>query len=141
MAKKKKATKKGKKIKSVRVKPKAKILKTVTKTKKSTVMQSVYTLSFTGSIIILLAGIIFLLTSITKPFVALFTTSNVLLALPNIICGLVMLIATAQIRKNPKASAIIIMFFSVLALIFEPYGFIVGPILGLLGSIILLARK
>ncbi len=140
MAKKrrKKVKRKKKKAKVRRVKVKVKARKAV---RKPTTAQAVYTLSFAGGIIVLIAGIIALFFSGLFALIPIAGTLALLAALPNIVCGIVLLIATKAIRKNPRSAAIIILLFSIIALIFPPHGFIVGPLLSLIGSIVLLVRK
>ncbi len=146
MAKKRKSRKKSKRSKKTekrqvkrkakkkvrRVKTRARPMRKMPRERAPTTIQSAYLLFLTGSIIVFVAGIL-----------ALFFDQ---LALPkyifwSIFCGLGMLIATALIRKAPKIIAMVILLLSIVALILPPHGFIVGPVLALIGSVILLLKK
>ena len=137
MAKKrKKAKKRSKKRKVKRVKTKVKAMKkTGILTSKK---QAAYTLSLTGGIIIFVAGILALLFSNILPTTIIGSYVD---RVVSVSCGALILLMTAVIRRNAKTAGIIILLLSVIALIFKPYGFIMGPVLSLIGSALLLIRK
>ena len=121
---------------------KAKVMKKVKKVESRTSpKQSAYMLSLTAGIIVVIAGILAILQ--LRPF-ALVGETIVGIAvgsLINIISGIILLLATVGIKRTPRISAIIILVFSIVALIVPPYGLILGPLLGLVGSVILLIRR
>ena len=63
------------------------------------------------------------------------------MTIASIVCGLVIIAMTTFISRSPKASGILILLFSIAAIIIRPYGLFFGPILSLIGSLILLIRK
>ncbi|UZE93853.1 MAG: hypothetical protein IB618_03760 [Candidatus Pacearchaeota archaeon] len=140
MAKKRKA--KRKKVKTRRkvrrVKTRARA-KRVAVTKAPTTVQSAYTLCVAGGIIVLIAGVLALFFS--SVFALTQIAGTLIDHIISLICGAVLLITASSIKKSPKSAAIITLLFGVIALIFPPHGFIVGPILSLIGSVILLVRR
>jgi len=143
MAKRKKRKvkrKKSKKKKVRRVKAKTKAMRKVKPVKKTNVAQSAYTLTMAGGIIVLIAGILSLFFSSLFSLIPIAGTI-IVAALPNLVCGIVLLASAATIKKNPRSAGIIILVFSLIALVFRPHGFIVGPVLALIASIVLLVRK
>ncbi len=135
MAKKRKV-KARRKVKSRRkvgrVEPGVKAM-VVEKRAKPIAVQAAYNLCLAGSIILLIAGILSLIPG--------FSVTNLVDIFANLLCGAVILIATISMKKVPVISAIFILLFSVIALLFPPYGFIVGPVLSLIGAIILLIKR
>ena len=122
---------------------KAKVMKKVMKKVESRTSpkQSAYMLSLTAGIIVIIAGILEILK--LTPLVTAGTTiiGIALSPLINIVSGFVILVSTVGIRKNPRIAAIFILVFSIVPFITQSRGLILGPLLGLVGSVILLIRR
>ncbi len=129
---------KRKKVVRAKTKVKTKVKAKVVKAKAVSTIQSAYLLTITGAIITLVAGVLAALFVATLTF--FLGGVGALASLPNIICGIVMLITTRTLRKNPRTSSIVLLVFSIIALITPPFGFIVGPILTLIASILILVK-
>jgi len=107
--------------------------------------KSAYTLGLAGGFVILISGILTVLgikvwedVSWMPNIIGTVATSMAV----GIISGLVILIATASAKKNPRLSGALILIFSLIALATPPmYGLIFGPVLSLIGSILLLMKK
>ena len=135
MAKKKRKARKIKKVKKVK---RVKLRTEAFGAKKTNLIKSAYTLSLAGGIIVLLGVLL-----------GLFVGDKVLLRPENpdmhlifgAVCGVVILIATSLIKKIPKTAAVLIGLFSIFAWIPYPYGLVFGPILSLIGSVIVLVKK
>lgn len=150
MAKKRKVKKKAKKPKLKKVKAK-RVKVRIAKRKMPAKMKAVkaprmparfeaaYTLSLAGGIIILIGGILAILAlKIWGEQVLAMTTIGMAVGL---VCGLAILIATAASRRKPRMAGIVVLIFSIIALATPPtYGLIFGPILSLIGAIMLLRR-
>lgn len=103
-------------------------------------IKSAYVLGTAGGLIILISGILAILG--IRIWGAEAITASVVNMAVGIISGLAILIATAAARKNPRVSGIVVLLFSLLALVTPPtYGLIFGPILGLIGAVLLLLRR
>ena len=98
-----------------------------------------FALNLIASLILLISGIVYLFVPIQ---VAYWTSFEKILIfeIMNIIIGLGMLVSKLTLKTNPREASVFILVFSILALIFPPYGFVVGPIIGLIGSIMILAK-
>lgn len=136
MAKKRKV-KKAKKVKKIKVK---RVPLVVPKAESVTSLKASYTLGTAGGLVILIAGLLAILgIKIWGPEAIAVTTVNMAVGL---ISGIAILIATATARKKPRMSGIVILIFSLLALATPPtYGFIFGPVLSLIGAVLLLMKK
>ncbi len=97
-----------------------------------------HAVSLIAAIIVLVASIIFL----TPWKVNLFGTANAspVFGIIGIILGLGMLIATLLMRRNPREASVFVLVFSIIALILPPSGFVIGPIMGIIGSVLVLAK-
>ena len=142
--KKKKAKKKARKVRRVKAKAKVrrarpKLAMKRAKPSRPTSLQAAYTLTMAGGIIVLIAGILALFFS--SVFALTSIAGSLIDHLVSLICGVILLITASTIKKNPRNAAIIILLFSIIALVFPPHGFIVGPILSLIASIVLLVRR
>jgi len=102
-------------------------------------VKSAYVLGLAGGLVVLIAGILAVL-GIKIWGTQAITTSVINMAV-GIISGLAILIATAAAKKNPRLSGIIVLVFSFIALMTPPYGFIFGPVLSLIGAVLLLLRR
>ena len=110
--------------------------------KKPSNVKAAHTLGLAGAVITLIAGILWAIASILQRSVN--SISWIVIGdfgIVNIICGIVMIVAVSSFRKNIKNAAWFLLVFSILALIFPPAGFVVGPILSLVAGILLLMRK
>ncbi|MCS7134475.1 MAG: hypothetical protein NZ889_01290 [Candidatus Pacearchaeota archaeon] len=95
----------------------------------------------TGSIIILLAGILWLFGFLLDWQLEAFTWFSFGdYGIINIICGLVILITSVTLKKNFLAGGFVLLIFSIIALIAPPAGFVVGPVLGIIAAILALVR-
>ena len=108
-------------------------------------MKSAHVLGLAGGFVILISGILAILgINVWEgmqfiPNVIGTVATNMAVG---IISGLAILIATATARKNPRLSGAFILVFSLIALATPPmYGLIFGPVLSLIGSILLLMKK
>lgn len=145
-SKKKTKTKTARRIRPKTVKKKKETTKK--KQKQSTrqaIRQAAYTLCMSGSIIVLAAAILALIfpamlssfgfsETLTLFRMILFTSIS-------LVSGIILLIATKKANRHPGVSGIIILVFSIVTLMLPPYGFIFGPLLSLIGSILLLIRR
>ncbi len=104
----------------------------------SSVVTTDHAVSLIAAIIVLIASIIFL----TPWKVGLFGTANAspVFGIIGIILGLGMLIATLLMRRNPREASVFVLIFSIIALIIPPSGFVIGPIMGIIGSVLVLAK-
>ena len=93
------------------------------------VVQAEHILGLVGGILVMIAAIISIAGAIEL-------VSSVI----SFVCGALMIILVYAIQKNARVSAIFLLVLSVLALILVPHGFIIGPVLGLIGAIIVLAK-
>ncbi len=98
-----------------------------------------FALNLIASLIVLISGIVYIF--IPMQFPAIIGVERILIfEILNIVIGLGMLISTLTLKTNPREASVFILVFSILALIFPPYGFVIGPIIGLIGSILVLAK-
>jgi uncharacterized membrane protein len=126
---------KKRKIKKAKLKAKAKRAVTA-----PTAMKSAYVLGIAGGLVILIAGILAILG--IKIWGTTAIAASVINMAVGIISGLAILIATATAKKNPRLSGIVVLLFSLLALATPPtYGLIFGPVLSLIGAVLLLLRR
>ncbi|UCD20916.1 MAG: hypothetical protein JSW08_04070 [archaeon] len=102
----------------------------------------VHVLGIAGGIVTLLAGILWLLGSLFSWSLEAFTWFSFGdLGLINIACGLILLLSAATLKKNFLGVGLVLLIFSIIAIIAPPGGFVVGPILGLIGGIIALVKS
>lgn len=102
-------------------------------------VQAAKILALSGGIITLLAGILAMLFA---SVLTLFMSGlGALIAVPNIIAGIVMLITVWTIKTKTQCSAIILLVASLIALVTPPMGFVVGPVLSFIGALVLLIRR
>ena len=59
----------------------------------------------------------------------------------SLIAGILMVALTWHTVRRPRVSAIFLLVLSIVALIMPPSGFIIGPLLGVIGAIVVLARS
>ncbi|MEM2031374.1 MAG: hypothetical protein QXG83_00980 [Candidatus Pacearchaeota archaeon] len=134
----------AKKTKRVSKKTQArKVEKKVLKVEKKVVqpVTAIHLLGITGGIITLLAGILWLLGSLLSWKLEAFTWWNLGdLGIINIVCGFVLLVVAATLKKNFLATGLTLLVFSIIALLVPPAGFVVGPVLAIIGAIIALVR-
>ncbi|MEM1535918.1 MAG: hypothetical protein QXQ82_01890 [Candidatus Pacearchaeota archaeon] len=134
----------AKKTKRVSKKTQArKVEKKVLKVEKKVVqpVTAIHLLGITGGIITLLAGILWLLGSLLSWKLEAFTWWNLGdLGIINIVCGFVLLVVAATLKKNFLATGLTLLVFSIIALFIPPAGFVVGPVLAIIGAIIALVR-
>ena len=136
-SKKAKKVRRVKRVKRVKIKTKAMKFKVVGQGRQTT-KQSAYTLALAGGIIMFVAGILTLFFSNVLPITIVGSFTERIISLAS---AVIVLVTATAIRKTPKNAAVIILVFSIVALIFKPYGFIVGPILSLIASAILLLKR
>lgn len=95
----------------------------------ATPTQAEHVLGFVGGVIVVIAAIVMLIIAFNvEPLISL-------------ILGIIMVLLTAFIHQRPRVLAIFLLVLSLIALIVPPNGFIIGPILALIGAIIVLARR
>lgn len=100
---------------------------------------SIYGLNLAAGIVTLLAGILVLFFG--NLFALFELPLGSMAALPNIVCGAVILILTlVTMKRHFRLTNVFVLIFSLIALATPPNGFIIGPVLGLIGSIYALAR-
>lgn len=107
----------------------------------SSVVHKEYVLSLIGSIIVIATAILFL--AFPKNFglgFVLFPKVTMLLGLLNLASGVAMFITTLSMKSNPREAAVLILVFSLVALIFPPNGMIIGSIFGIIGSVLVLIK-
>lgn len=97
---------------------------------------AIHWLGISGSIIILLAGFLWLIGNLLLWEMEIFTWFNFGdIGIINIICGLVILITSLTVKKNFLTAGTILLIFSLIALIVPPAGFVVGPALSIIAAI------
>ncbi|MCX6742576.1 MAG: hypothetical protein NTX24_05425 [Candidatus Pacearchaeota archaeon] len=101
-----------------------------------------YTLNIVASVIVLIASILFVIfPEQVGGFSALPTSSFVsLLGVLDMVIGLAMLISSAFMRIDLRQASVFVLAFSVLALLFTPHGFVMGPLIGIVTSLVVLAK-
>ena len=99
-----------------------------------------FALNLIAALIVLISGIVYIFVPMQFPSSLISVEKILVFEILNIVIGLGMLISTLTLRKNPRGASVFILVFSILALIFPPYGFVIGPIIGLIGSILVLAK-
>jgi len=102
------------------------------------IVKTDYALNMIASIIVLVSAILFLVVPIE--FTLISFPNAMLFAGLNAVIGAGMLLATLSLRRNPREASVFILVFSIIALIFPPHGFVIGPIIGIVGSLIMLAK-
>ncbi|MCX7998610.1 MAG: hypothetical protein N3A69_06615 [Leptospiraceae bacterium] len=133
------AKKRSKKIKIKKAVAKAKksevpTAKVAKETGETTPAQAEHILGFVGGILVVIAAVIAWLAFLRG---GIFEWTY----FASLILGILMVALTWHIPKMPRVSAIFLLVLSVFALVLPPNGFFVGPILGLIGAIIVLLRK
>jgi hypothetical protein len=108
-------------------------------TKTMSPVTEVHVLGVAGGIVTLLAGILWLIGSLLHWQLQMSIFGD--LGIINIVCGLVLLISSATLKKNFLATGLVLLVFSIIAFIAPPAGFIVGPILAAIGGIIALVKS
>ncbi|MEM4703058.1 MAG: hypothetical protein QXP53_01055 [Candidatus Pacearchaeota archaeon] len=103
---------------------------------KPTPLTAVHILGIVGGIITLLAGVWFLgnLHGLWH-FEPLWTSFGDL-GIVNIICGIILIVAAASLKKNFLRAGLVLLIFSIIALFVPPMGLVVGPVLAIIGAII-----
>ena len=101
-----------------------------------------YLLNIIASVIVLIASILFVIFPGQIGGFSLLPMTNLvnLLGVIDIVIGLAMLISSAFMKINLKEASIFVLMFSVLALLFTPHGFVIGPLVGIVVSIAVLAK-
>jgi chromate transport protein ChrA len=105
------------------------------------VEHTAYVLGLVASIIIIVAAILFLVfpANFGVKF-ELFPRVTNLLGLLNLVAGVAMLITTFSMKANPREASVLILVFSIIALLFPPHGMIIGAVLGIFGAILILIK-
>lgn len=120
MAKKRKARVKGKvTVKTIEEKPIAK-----------SVVEAEHLLGLVGGILVIVAAVISAIAMI-----------DIVYAIISLACGVLMLASVYSIKRKPRISAIFLLVLSIIALILPPNGWLVGPILAIIGAIIVLVKS
>ncbi len=129
------------KRKKRRVKASRKV-KTVKK-KKTSMMKVAYLIALIGGIVTLIASGIAILfafgiTFLTVFLAAIFAKAILTLAVIGAVCGILMLYAAKNLKRQPKKSAILLLIVGIIAMIVSPLG--IGGILAIIAGIIILAE-
>jgi hypothetical protein len=133
MAKKKKRGK----VKRVRSKPQKKIVERQSR-ENFKLVKTDFALNLIASIIVLVSAILFL--TVPIQFTLISFPKAILFAILNAVIGAGMLLATLSLRTRPREASVFMLVFSIIALIFPPHGFVIGPIIGMIGSVVVLAK-
>jgi hypothetical protein len=117
----------------------------VQKQSNTSIVAADYALNLIASIIVLVSVILFILLPwkfrVIQFLPNLSVLSQVLIfGIIGLLVGIGMLIATLVLKFNPRESSVFILVFSIIALIFPPHGFVIGPIMGIIGSILVLVK-
>jgi len=105
-------------------------------------LTEVHVLGIAAGIIILIAGILWLLSNLLSWQLAAFSWFAFGdLGIINIACGLIILIVSATLKKNFLGTGLMLLVFSIIAVVIPPAGFVVGPILGLIAAVIALVKS
>jgi hypothetical protein len=120
-------------------------VETVTKKEASVVVATDYALNLIASIIVLISEILFIVLpwkfKVVQFLPDLSVLSQVLVfGIIGLLVGIGMLIATLVLKFNPREASVFILVFSIIALIFPPHGFVIGPLMGIIGSILVLVK-
>ncbi len=110
-----------------------------TSTKVMNPVTEVHVLGVAGGIVTLLAGILWLIGSLLHWQLQFSIFGD--LGIINIVCGLVLLISGATLKKNFLATGLVLLVFSIITFIAPPSGFIVGPVLAAIAGIIALVKS
>jgi len=129
--------KKKKRGKSENLKPQKKIAGKETR-EEFELVKTDYALNMIASIIVLVSAILFV--AVPLNFTLISFPKAVLFAILNAVIGAGMLLATLSLKTNPREASVFILVFSIIALIFPPHGFVIGPIIGIIGSLMVLAK-
>jgi hypothetical protein len=101
-----------------------------------------YTLSVVASVIVLIASILFVIFPEQIGGFSEISMANSVsfLGVLDIVIGLSMLMSSAFMKINLAKGNIYVLAFSILALLFAPHGFVIGPLIGIVTSIVVLAK-
>jgi hypothetical protein len=101
-----------------------------------------YTLNIIATVIVLVTAILFLIFPAQLGGFSILPKAELvsLLGVLDIVIGLALLIAALFMKNNIRDSNTFVLVFSVLAIIFPPHGFFIGPLIGIITSIIVLAK-
>ncbi len=102
------------------------------------IVKTDFALNLIASIIVLVSAILFIVVPIN--FTLISFPKAMLFAILNVVIGAGMLLATLSLKTNPREASVFILVFSIIALIFPPHGLVIGPIIGIVGSVIVLAK-
>lgn len=124
----------AKKRSRTKTKVKTRKISALPRQKGMNMMNIAYILALIGSIFVLVySAILALGLTVLSFFVG---GVAAILAVPGIICGLLMLIATGNLKKKPKSSAILLLVVSIIALIPAH----LGGVLGIIAAILVLVE-
>jgi hypothetical protein len=117
-------------------------LKRAVKPKKpeTTPAQAEHILGLSGGILVVVASIVAIILNLTGSVIFPGMGSSVIWPIIGLIFGIVMILLTWHIARNPTVAGIFLLLLSLLSLMLPLYGFIVGPILGIIGAIIVFVK-
>ncbi len=123
---------KKRKVKAKKVKSRRKVMRApkAPAARQVSVVQSEHILGLVGGILVMIAAIISMMGAM-EPVASLIS----------FILGALMIVLVYVIHKTARVSAIFLLVLSLFALILAPHGFVIGPVLGLIGAVIVLARR
>jgi hypothetical protein len=112
------------------------------KSEKSSVLSFIkmeFALNLIAALIVLVASIVYIFVPMQ---ITTYTNFQKILVFEilNVVLGVGLLISTLTLRTNPREASVFILVFSILTLIFPPYGFVIGPLIGLIASILILLK-
>ncbi|MDI6798755.1 MAG: hypothetical protein QMD12_02045 [Candidatus Aenigmarchaeota archaeon] len=103
--------------------------------------KTAYVLSLVGGIFTVIGGIVVLLLGASLMFIPVFGAIGMGVGIWGLVCGILIIVGGVMINKgSAKTGGIVALIFSILGLV-TLQGFVVGPILGLVGGILALTTK
>ncbi len=94
-----------------------------------TAVQAEHILGLVGGLLVVIAAII-----------SIIGAMDVISSAVSLVLGALMILLIYTIKRSARISAIFLLVLSIVTLVIAPHGFIIGPVLGLIGAIIVLAR-
>jgi hypothetical protein len=102
------------------------------------IVKTDFILNLIASIIVLVSAILFLTVPINFTLVSF--QNAIFFAVLNAVIGAGMLFATLLLKTNPREASVFMLVFSIITLIFPPHGFVIGPLIGIIASLIVLSK-
>lgn len=102
------------------------------------IVKTDFALNLIAAIIVFASAILFLV--VPLDFSLITFPKAMLFAVLNVIIGAGMIMSTVSLKVKPREASVFMLVFSIISLIFPPHGFVIGPIIGIIGSLMVLAK-